>query len=100
MAAVVGGIVQYAAPYLLDTVETVVQLNASINTAALQFENLFKDLSSVAVRFGNGLKDVRVLCRDSVVATQAQLAHHRSAVVLSDLRAMLGDLHTQYGVFR
>ena len=98
-AAVVGGIVRYAAPYLSDTAE-VVRLNVAIKTAALRFENLPKDLSNVAVRSGNGLKlaDVRVLCRDSVVITLAQLVQHRSAVVRSELRAMLGDLHTQYGV--
>ena len=76
------------------------QLNAAIKTAALQSENLPKDLSTVAVWCGKGLKltAVRVLCRDSVVATVAQLAQHCSAVVRSELRAMHGDLHTQYGV--
>ena len=34
MAAVVVGIVRYAAPYLSDTVEAVVKLNAAIKTAA------------------------------------------------------------------
>ena len=38
MAAVVGGIVRYAAPYLSDTAEAVVKLNAAIKAAALQFE--------------------------------------------------------------
>ena len=71
MAVVVGGIVRYAAPYLSDTAEEVVRLNAAIETAALQFENLPKDLSNVVVRSGKGLKlaDIRVLCRDSVVVT-------------------------------
>ena len=54
MAAVVGGIVRYAAPYLSDTVEAVVKLNDPIKTAALQFKNLPKDLSNVAMRYGNG----------------------------------------------
>ena len=35
MAAVVGGIVRYAAPYLSDTADEVVRLNAAIKTAAL-----------------------------------------------------------------
>ena len=34
----------------------VVQLNAAIATAALQFGNLPKDASNVAVPSGNGLK--------------------------------------------
>ena len=51
MAAVVGGIVRYAAPYLSDTAEAVVKLNAAIKAAALQFEKLPKDLSNVAVRY-------------------------------------------------
>ena len=73
MAAVVGGIVRYAAPYVSDRTEAVVQLDAAIKTAALQFENLPKDLSNVAVRSGNGLKltDVRGVCRDFLVATLA-----------------------------
>ena len=72
----------------------------TIKAAALQFEKLPKDLSNVAVRSGHGLRlaDVRVICRDSVVATLAQLTHHRLAVVRSELRAMLRDLHMQYGV--
>ena len=88
---VVGGIVRYAAPYLSDTGETVVKLNAAIKAAALQFENLPRDLSNVAVWSGHvtGLADVRVICHDSIVATMAQLTHHRSAVVRSELRAML-----------
>ena len=51
------------------------------------------------MRCGNGLKlaDVRVVRRDSVVVTVAQLAHRRLVVVRSELRAMLGDPHTQYG---
>ena len=100
MAAVVGGIVRYAAPYLSDTAEEVVRRNVAIKTAALQFENLPKDLSNVAVRSGKGLKlaDIWVLCRDSVVVILAQLTHHRSAVIKGELRAMLDDLHTQYGV--
>ena len=83
MAAVVGGTVRYGAPYLLDTAEPVVKLNVAIKVAALQFENLSKELSNVAVRSGHGLKlaDVRVICRGSVAATLAQLTHHRSAVV-------------------
>ena len=54
----------------------------------------------MAVRFGHGLRlaDLHVICRDSVVGTLAQLTHHRSAVVRSELRAMLRDLHLQYGV--
>ena len=100
MAALVGGIVRYAAPYLSDAAETVVKLNAAIKPAALQFENLPKDLSTVAVRSGHILRlaDVRVICRDSVVATLAQLRHHRSTIVRTELRAMLRDLHVQYGV--
>ena len=100
MAAVVGGIVRYAAPYLSNTAETVVKLNAAIKAAALQFEKLPKDLSNVAVRSGHGLRlaDVQVICRDSVVATLAQLTHHRSTTVRDELRAMLRDIHQQYGV--
>ena len=73
MAAVVEGIVRYAAPYLSDTAEAVVKLNAAIKAAALQFEKL-----PVAVRSGHGLRlaDVPVICRNSVVATLAQLRHH------------------------
>ena len=91
MAAVVGGIVRYAAPYLSDTAEAVVKLNTAIKAAALQFEKLPKDLSNVAVRSGHGLRlaDVQVICRDSVVATVAQLTHHRSMTVRDELRAML-----------
>ena len=79
MAAVVGGIVRYAAPYLSDTAEAVVKLNAAIKVAALQFEKLPKALSNVAVRSGHVLRlaSVHVICRDSVVATLAQLTHHR-----------------------
>ena len=100
MAAVVGGIVRYAAPYLSDTAEAVVKLNAAIKAAALQFEKLPKDLSNVAVRSGHGLRlaDVQVICRDSVVATLAQLMHHRSTTVRTELRAMLRDRHLQHGV--
>ena len=100
MAAVVGGIVRYAAPYLFDTAEAVVKLNAAIKAAALQFEKLPKDLSNVAVRCGHGLRlaDVQVICRASVVATLAQLTHHWSATVRTELRAMLRDVHLQYGV--
>ena len=100
MAAVVGGIVWYAAPYVSDTAEAVVKLNAAIKSAALQFEKLPKDLSNVAVRSGNGLRlaDVQVLCRDSVVATLLQLTHHRSTAVRDELGAMLRDMHKQYGV--
>ena len=100
MAAVVGGIVRYAAPYLSDTAEAVIKLNTAIKAAALQFEKLPKDLSNVAVRSGHGLRlaDVQVICRDSVVATMAQLTHHRSMTVRDELRAMLRDMHLQYGV--
>ena len=45
MVVVVGGIVRYAAPYLSDTAETVVKLNATIKAAALQFQNLPRDMS-------------------------------------------------------
>ena len=73
MAAVVGGIVRYAATCLSDTAEEVVTLNVAIMTAALQFEHLPKDLSNVADQCGNGLKlvDVRVLCGDSIIVTLA-----------------------------
>ena len=100
MAAVVGGIVRYAAPYLSDTAEAVIKLNTAIKAAALQFEKLPKDLSNVAVWTGHGLRlaDVQVICRDSVVATMAQLTHHRSTTVRDELRAMLRDMHVQYGV--
>ena len=100
MAAVVGGIARYTAPYLSDTVEAVVKLNAAIKAAALQFEKLPKELSNVAVRSGHGLRlaDVQVICRDSVVAPLAQLTHHRSTTVWDELRAMLRDIHKQYGV--
>ena len=100
MAAVVGGIVRYAAPYLSDTAEAVIKLNTAIKAAALQFEKLPKDLSNVPVRSGHGLPlaDVQVICRDSVVATMAQLTHHRSTTVRHELRAMLRDMHVQYGV--
>ena len=86
MAAVVGGIVRYAAPYLSDTAEAVVNLNAPIKAAALQFEKLPKDLSNVAVRSGHGLRlaDAQVNCRDSVVANLAQLTHHRSVTVCEE----------------
>ena len=100
MAAVVGGMVRYAAPHLSDTVAEIVRLNAAIKIAALQFENLPKDLSNIVVQYGKGLKlaDIRVLCRDSVVATIAQLTHHRSAVVKGELQALLDNLHAQHGV--
>ena len=100
MAAVVGGIVRYAAPYLSDTAEAVVKLNAAIKAAALQFEKLPKDLSNFAVRSGHGLRlaDVQVIRRDSVVATLAQLTHHRSTTVWTELRAMLPGMHLLYGV--
>ena len=77
-----------------------VKLNAAIKAAAVQFENLPKDLSNVAVRSGHGLRlaDVPVICRDSIVATLAQLTHHRSATVWSELRAMLRDMHLEHGV--
>ena len=100
MAAVVGGIVRYAAPYLSDTAEAVVKLNAAIKAAVLQFQKLPKDLSNVAVRSGYGLQlsDVQVICHDSVVATVAQPTHHRSTTVQAELRAMLRDMHMQYRV--
>ena len=100
MAAVVGGIVRYAAPYLSDTAEAVIKLNTAIKAAAPQFEKLPKDLSNVAVRSGHGLRltDVQVICRDSVVPTMAQRIHHRSTTVRDELRAMLRDIHMQYGV--
>ena len=100
MAAVVSDIVRYAAPYLSDTAEGVVRLNAAIKTAALQFENLPKDLSNEVVRYDKGLKlaVVRVLCHDSVVVTLARITHHRSAVINGELRALLDDLHTRFGV--
>ena len=100
MAAVVGGIVRYAASYLSHTAEAVIKLNTAIKAAALQFEKLPKDLSNVAVRSGHGLRlaDVQVICRDCVVATMAQLTHHRSTTVRDELRAMLRDMHVQYGV--
>ena len=77
-----------------------IKLNTAIKAAALQFEKLPKDLSNVAVRSGHGLRlaDVQVICRDSVVATMAQLTHHRSTTVRDELRAMLRDTHVQYGV--
>ena len=98
--AVVGGIGRYAAPYLSDTAEEVVGLNAAIKTAALHFENLPKDLSNVVVRSRKGLRlaDLRVLCLDSVVVSLAPLTHHRSAMVKGELRAMLDDLHTRFGL--
>ena len=100
MAAVVGGVMRYAAPYLSDKAEAVIKLNTAIKAAALQFEKLPKDLSNVAVRSGHGLRlaDVQVICRDSVVATMAQLTHHRSTTVRDELRAILRDIHMQYGV--
>ena len=100
MAAVPGGILRYAAPYLSDTAEAVVKLNAAIKTAALQFEKLPKDLSNVAVRSGHGLRlaDVQVISPYSVIATLAQLTHHRSTTVRDELGAMLPDIHIQYGV--
>ena len=100
MAAVVGGIVRYAAPYLSDTAEVVIKLKTAIKAAALQFEKLPKDLSNVAVRSGHGLRlaDVQVVCRDFVVATMAHLTHHRLTTVQDELRATLWDMHVQYGV--
>ena len=74
-----------------------IKLNTAIKAAALQFEKLAKDLSNVALRPGHGLRlaDVQVICRDSVVATMAQLTHHRSTTVRDELRAMLRDMHVQ-----
>ena len=97
MAAVVGGIVRDAAPYLSHTAEAVIKLNTAIKAAVLRFEELPQDLSNVAVRSGYGLRlaDVQVICRDSVVATMAQLTHHRSTTVRDELRAMLRDMHVQ-----
>ena len=93
MAAVVGGIVRYAAPYLSNTAGAMVKLNAAIKAAALQLEKLPQDLSNVAVRSDHGLRlaDVQVICRNCVVATLAQLMHHRSATVRTELRAVLRD---------
>ena len=75
-------------------------MNAAIQAAALQFEKLPRYLCNVAVRSGHGLRlaDVQVIYRYSVVATLAQLTHHRSATVRTELRAMLRDMHLQYGV--
>ena len=56
MAAVVGGILRYTAPYLSDRAEAVVKLNAAIKVAALQFKKVPKNLSNVAVRSGHGLR--------------------------------------------
>ena len=97
MAAVVGGIVRYVAPYLADTPDAVIKLNTAIKAAVLQFEKLPKDLCNVAVRSGHGLRlaDVQVICCDSVVATMAQLTHHRSTTVRDELQAMLRDMHVQ-----
>ena len=100
MAAVVGGILRYVAPYLSDTAEEAVRLNVAIKTSALRFENLPKDTSIVVVRSGKGLKvaDMWVLCPDSVVVTLPQLTHHHSAVIKSELRALLDDMHTRFGL--
>ena len=49
---------------------------------------------------GLKLADVRILCRDSVVVTSAQLTHRRSAVIKGELRTLLDDLHTRFGVCR
>ena len=59
------------------------KLNAAIKTAALQFENVPKDLSNVVVRSGKGLMfvDIPVLCPYSAVVTLAQVTHHHSAVI-------------------
>ena len=91
---------RYAAPYLSDMAGAVVKLNAAIKAAALQCEKLPKNLSNVAVWSSRGLRlaDVQVICRDSVVAFWAQLKHHRSATVRTELRDMLWDMHLQYGV--
>ena len=100
MAAVVGGIVRYAAPYLSDILAESVRLNAAIKAAARQLENLPKELSKVVVQSSKGLRlaDIPVLWRDSVVAIVAQLTHHRSAVINGELQALLYLLHAQYGV--
>ena len=42
MAAVVGGTVRYAEPYLSDTAEAVIKLNTAIKAAALQSKKLPK----------------------------------------------------------
>ena len=91
---------RYAAPYLSDKAEAVIKLNTAIKDAALQFQKLPKDLCNVAVRSAHGLRlaDVLVICRDSVVATMAQLTHHRSTTVWDGMQAMLWDMHLQYGV--
>ena len=100
MAAVVGGMVCYAAPYLSDATTGVVRLNAAIKAEALHFESLPRDLSNVAVQSGKGLPlgDVRAVCCDSVVASVGQLTRHHSAVVKGELQAMVDDLHGHYGV--
>ena len=66
-------------------------MNATLKTAALQFDNVRKDMSNVVVHSGKALRlvDVRVLCRDSVVAVVAHFTHHRSAVIKDELRALL-----------
>ena len=99
-AAMVGGVVRYAGPYMSDITEEVVRLNAAIKTAAVQFENLPTDLSNVVVRCGKGLKlaDIRVPCCHSVVVTVHQLTHHCSAVTKGELRALPDHLHTPNGV--
>ena len=59
-----------------------------------------KEPTNVVVRCGQGLKlaDIWVLCRDSLVVTLAELTHHCSGVIKGELRAMLDDLHTRFGV--
>ena len=98
LAAVVGGIVRYAAPYLSDPTEDVVRLNAAIKNATLQFENAPK--AYLMWWSGKGLKlpDIRFLCRDSVVVFLAQLTHHSSALIKGELRTLLDNLRMQYGV--
>ena len=55
MAAVVGGIVRYAAPFLLDSTAEIVRFNGAIKIAALQLENLPKDLSNIYIYIYSGI---------------------------------------------
>ena len=100
IAAVVGGIVRYAAPYMSDTAAEIVRLNVAIKNGAVRFENVPIDVSNVVVRSSKGVKlaHIQVLCRESVVAIVAHLTHHRSAVTKGGLQALLDDLHAQHGV--
>ena len=44
------------------------------------------------------MADIQYLCQDFAIATVAQLAHHRSAVVRAELCCMLEEMHRQYRV--